>query len=122
MTCLHCAQPTLADLLAAINLLHVPLNRMEIAMARAADEIRNLGDRFGTLSGVVTDIAADFEAFRTAMEAERENLTAEGQAALDEATAKADATAQRLGELDVAVGDADGSDNPPAEPPTDPNA
>lgn len=67
-------------------------------MAAAADQIT-------ALSAKVDDIAADFIALRDAMLAERENLTAAGQAALDAANAKLDA-------LDTEVGDADGSDTP----------
>ncbi|MFG1846758.1 hypothetical protein [Micromonospora carbonacea] len=87
--------------------LHNQLNRMESAMATAAEQINNL-------SAKVDDIAADFRAFRDAMNAERENLTPDGQAALDAANAKLDA-------FDTEVGDADGSDTPtePTEPDTD---
>jgi hypothetical protein len=46
------------------------------------------------------------------MEADRENLSDAGQAALDAANAKADSLRQQLTDLDVAVGDADGSDIP----------
>jgi uncharacterized coiled-coil protein SlyX len=79
------------------------LDALEALMATAAEQIT-------ALSAKVDDIAADFAAFAAAMTAERENLTEAGQAALDAATAKLDA-------LDVAVGDADGSDTPPVEPP-----
>lgn len=58
----------------------------------------------------LTDILADFRALRDAMLAERENLTADGQAALDAANVT-------LTELDTEVGDADGSDTPPPPPP-----
>ena len=65
------------------------------------------------LSAVTADVAADFNAFKTAMEAERDNLSDEGQAALDAANAKLDAARAQLNDLDVAVGDADGSEVPP---------
>lgn len=65
------------------------------------------------LGGKVADIHADFIALRDAMLAERENLTADGQAALDAANAQLDA-------LDTEVGDADGSDTPPPPPPVEP--
>lgn len=94
------------------------LHRMERTMATQAQTIAELGNRFDQLGTVVGDIAADFAAFRTAMEAEREELSEAGVAALDEANAKADSTTQKLADLDVSVGDADGSDTPPAEPST----
>ncbi len=77
------------------------LNQLEVRMATAAEQI-------DALSAKVDDIAADFAALVTALNAERENLTEAGQAALDAANAK-------LTALDVAVGDADGSDTPPVE-------
>jgi hypothetical protein len=46
------------------------------------------------------------------MQAERDNLSETGQAALDAANAKADSLSQQLQDLNVAVGDADGSDIP----------
>ena len=76
------------------------LDALEATVATAAEQIN-------TLSAKVDDIASDFAALVAALAAERENLTEAGQAALDQATAKLDA-------LDVAVGDADGSDTPPA--------
>lgn len=78
------------------------LAALEALMATAAEQIT-------ALSAKVDDIAADFAALVAALAAERENLTEAGQAALDAATAKLDA-------LDVAVGDADGSDTPPPPP------
>lgn len=99
--------------------LHIP--HLEAMMATQAEALTELGNRFDNLGGVVGDIASDFAAFRQAMEAERETLSDAGQAALDEANAKADATTQKLADLDVSVGDADGSDTPPVEPgPTEP--
>jgi chromosome segregation ATPase len=96
------------------------LTRLEIitsleemsSMAQQSEEIGKLSGKFDTLSGVVTDIHSDFEALRAAMEADRENLSDAGQAALDAANAKADSLRQQLTDLDVAVGDADGSDIP----------
>lgn len=79
-------------------------------MAKASEQINELSTKVDGLSTVTSDIAADFGAFKAAMEAERENLTEDGQAALDAANAKLGDLQSRLGELDVAVGDADGSD------------
>lgn len=77
--------------------------RMETAVATAAEQINEL-------SAKVDDLHADLVAFRDAMQAERENLTEAGQAALDTANAKLDA-------LDAEVGDADGSDGEPVPTP-----
>jgi len=99
--------------LAQLEIIH---NLEELSsMAKQAEEISKLGGRFDELAAAVTDIHADYEALRAAMEADRENLSADGQAALDAAQSKADATRQLLVDLDVAVGDADGSDTPPAD-------
>jgi hypothetical protein len=98
---------------------HLP--RLESLMATATEQITELGTKIENIGNVTSDIANDFAAFRAAMEAERETLSASGQAALDDANAKADAAAAKLADLDVAVGDADGSDNPPVDP-SNPNA
>lgn len=116
----------LQDRLGSIDAALDHLARLEIVtslkelntMAKQSEEIGKLGDRFGSLASVVTDIHSDFEALRAVLEAERDNLSPDGQAALDAANAKADALAQQLQDLDVEVGDADGSDIPtgPTEP------
>jgi len=82
-------------------------------MATAKQQIDALSTKVDGLSAVTADVAADFNAFKTAMEAERDNLSDEGQAALDAANAKLDAARAQLNDLDVAVGDADGSEVPP---------
>ena len=84
--------------LAAFTLILTKLTTLEELMATATEQIT-------ALSAKVDDIKADFDALIAAMNAERENLTPAGQAALDAANAKLDT-------LDVAVGDADGSDTP----------
>lgn len=83
------------------------------AMANAADEINQLGGKFDALAAVVTTIHADFETLLAAMEADRDNLSDAGQAALDTANTKADALAQQLQALDVEV---EGADNPTPTP------
>ena len=95
-----------------LSAVHARFDILEALMATAAEEITALTGRFDALNAVVVDIHADFLAFRDAMLAERENLTAAGQAALDHATERADAAAAALGALDTEVGDADGSDTP----------
>lgn len=92
------------------------LDRLEQLMATAAEQINALTGKIDGLTAVATDIAADFAALIAAMNADRENLSETGQAALDAANARADAAAAKLAELDAAVGDADGSDTPPEEP------
>jgi hypothetical protein len=85
-----------------LSAVHARFDHLEVLMATAAEQLTALSAR-------VDDIAADFTALVAALAAERENLTAAGQAALDVAVAKVAA-------LDAAVGDADGSDVPPVEP------
>lgn len=89
------------------------LDRLEALMATAAEQISALDAKVAALGEVLTDVKADFDALLAAMNAERENLTEAGQAALDTANANLDARAAQLAELDTAVGDADGSDTPP---------
>lgn len=81
-------------------------------MATAKEQIDQLSTKVDGLSAITTDVAADFAAFRDAVAADRENLSESAQAALDVANAKLDAAQARLSDLDVAVGDADGSDVP----------
>ena len=99
--------------LASLNVILVKVIHLEELMATAAEQITALTARVDTLGTLVVDIAADFAAFKAAMEAERENLTAAGQAALDAANVATDNVATSLGNLDVAVGDADHSDPEP---------
>lgn len=95
---------------------------LEAQMATAAQQIQQLGTKVEGVGNVAADILADFRTFRDAMIADRENPTAAGQAAIDRANANLDAAVAKLTDLDVAVGDADGSDTPapPVEEPTDP--
>lgn len=92
------------------------ITNLEELMASAADQINALSTKVDGISAVVTDVHADFSALVAALQAERENLSESGQAALDAANAKLDQAAAQLSDLDVAVGDADGSDVPPVEP------
>jgi hypothetical protein len=101
------------DALEAIGRIETKIDNLGALMATAAEQINALSTKVDGLSTLTADIHADFRAFRDAMTAERENLTAAGQAALDEANAKADVAATALADLDVEVGDADGSDVPP---------
>jgi hypothetical protein len=81
------------------------LAALEALMATAAEQLN-------TLTAAVQDVHADFTALIETLNAERENLTPTGQAALDQASASVAA-------LDAAVGDADGSDTPPPPPPVE---
>lgn len=109
----------LDDAVVRLQQIEIATSRMELTlMAHASDQINDLSSKIDALGGVITDVHSDFEALRAAMEADRENLSAAGQAALDAANAKADAVAQQLRDLDVEVGDADGSDIP-TPPPAD---
>jgi hypothetical protein len=101
--CRHCVPCSLERIEAATE-------RMERLMATQAEEISNLSSRVDGLSGIVGDIAADFKAFRDAVEADRQNLSAEGKEALDKANTSLDNLGARISELDVEVGDGDGSD------------
>lgn len=69
-------------------------------------------DAFDALNSKVDDLIADVRAALAALTAAEGNLTVEGQAAVDALNAKLDA-------FDAEVGDADGSDTPPAEPPVE---
>lgn len=62
-------------------------------------------EQITALTTKVDDLVADVRAALAALEADRNNLGADGQAALDTLTAKVDA-------FDAEVGDADGSGTP----------
>lgn len=98
----HCAPDAT---LAAFTLILNTLTRMEAHMANEAEQIE-------AVSAKLDDVIADVRAALAILTAERDNLGAEGQAALDTLTAKVDA-------FDAEVGDADGSDTPPVDPPVE---
>jgi hypothetical protein len=88
-------------------------------MATTADRITELSGRFDSLSTNASDMFADFVAFRDRLQADlaqaiadRNIPTAEVEASLAAFDAKIEEHRARLGELDVAIGDADGSDAP----------
>lgn len=117
MGCCSCNHdPSTEAILASLNLILVKTIHLEELMATAAEQIAALTTRVEAQGVLLVDVAADFEAFKTAMEAERENLTAAGQAALDAANVALDGVATSLTNLDIAIGDADGSDVPPPPP------
>lgn len=93
------------------------ITRMENLLTTQAEAIAALTARFEGVAGIAADILADVRALLATVTAERENLTAEGQAALDLANTRAQEAADKLAELDTTVGDADGSDTPPPPPP-----
>lgn len=92
----------LTDETALRQLIREEINHLEELMATESDQIL-------ALDAKVTDLIADVRAALAALAADRDNLGPDGQAALDALTAKVDA-------FDAEVGDADGSDTPPAEP------
>lgn len=95
------------------------LEQMEQRIMTTQEEaFATLGARVDATKALAEDILADFNALLAALAAERENLTPAGQAAFDAALGKADAADAALSAVDVAVGDADGSDTPPAPEPT----
>ena len=126
MGCHHC-EPVPVVVTVDLTPVLARLDSLEALLSTAAEQINALTGRFDALNDVVVDVHADFVAFRDAMLAERENLTAAGQAALDHAIERADAAGAALESLNTEVGDADGSDTPPAapapeEPPAEPVA
>jgi hypothetical protein len=113
--CRYCAQCVLRrieDALTRIEGRTALLIGIEVQMATAIEEITKLTERIDALGGVVVDTFADFRALRAAMDADRNALTPDLQAALNRANTSVDGLHARLRELDVAVGEADGSDNP----------
>lgn len=116
MGCCHCDAP--APVVVTVDLTPVlaRLDSLEAFVATAAEQIDALSVKIDAQGALVTDIKNDFDALLVAMAAERENLTEAGQAALDAATGKLEVNAAKLADLDVAVGDNDGSDAPPPAP------
>lgn len=88
------------------TLLEIPalLTVLEEQMATAREQLNDLSTK-------VDDLVADVRAAKEALEADRENLSPDGQTALDELSQKIEA-------FDAEVGDADSSDTPtpPEEP------
>lgn len=108
--CTRYALQRIEDALTRMEGQLAPLMGIEVLMATAVEEITNLTERIEALGGVVVDTFADFRAFLAAVEADRNALPPELQAALVRANTSVDDLSARLRELDVAVGDADGSD------------
>lgn len=113
----HACEPT-PPVVVYVDLtaVHTRLDTLEALVSTAAEQIDALSVKTDGLTALITDVAADFAALVAVVAAERENLTPAGQAALDAANVKADAAQAKLADLDVAVGDADGSDVPPPAP------
>lgn len=78
------------------------LDRMEQLMTTEAEQITAVGAK-------VDDLIDDVRAALAALEADRDNLGPDGQAALDTLAGKVEA-------FDAEVGDANGSDEPPVDP------
>jgi hypothetical protein len=108
----QCCTPTPIVVQVDLTPVLARLNTLEELVTNAAEGIAALSAKTDAAVALVADIKADFDALLAAMAAERENLTEAGQQALDAANAKVDDLAARLGDLDVAVGDGDGSDTP----------
>lgn len=122
MAC-SCCQPPADNGLQALLLILTRLDALEATVATAAEQITILNDKIAAQATVITDVAADVAALLEAvatLQAERENLTPAGQAALDAAMASADAVTVALQTLDTQVGDQDGSDTPPPPEPVVP--
>lgn len=104
----HCCTPVavidLTPVLTQLNEILARLTSLETHMATAAEQLT-------ALTAAVQEVHADFTALLETLNAERENLTEAGQAALDQATAA-------LAALDEAVGEHDGT--PPPPPPVEP--
>lgn len=119
MGCSCCQPSPEGATLQALLLILTRLDALEATVATAAEQITILNDKLAAQATVITDIAADVQALLEAvavLQAERENLTPAGQAALDAAMASADSVTAALQALDVQVGDQDGSDTPPPPP------
>lgn len=78
------------------------LIRLENHMATAREQL-------DTLNGKLDDLVADFQAFRDASAADRQQFSPEAQEAFDRLSAKVDA-------FNSEVGDADGSDTAATPP------
>lgn len=119
MACTCCQPAPVDNSLQALLLILTRLDALEATVATAAEQITILNDKLAAQATVITDVAADVAALLEAvavLQAERENLTPTGQAALDQAMASADAVTAALQTLDTQVGDQDGSDTPPPPP------
>lgn len=84
-----------------------------VALAAGIQRLENLmateAEQLNAMSAKVDDLVADVRAALEILRAERDNLGPDGQAAFDALDAK-------LAAFDAEIGDADGSDTPPAEP------
>lgn len=119
MACSCCQTAPPDPVLGAFVLIMKRFDALEAMVATAAEQITALNDKLTAQAAVITDVAADVQALLDAvavLQTERENLTPEGQAALDQANASADAVTTALQGLDVQVGDQDGSDTSPPSP------
>lgn len=101
--------------LAAFTLILTRLDSLEATMATATEAIAALAAQEDANSAALNDLVADVRALIVLLSAEPQ-LTSETQAAADALSAKLTDDAGTVSALDAQVGDADGSDTPPAEP------
>lgn len=93
------------------------LHRLEIEMAKATEQLTALNAKFDGLQFQFTDFVNDVRQALTAINADTLSPTAQAQ--LDQLMSKTDALAVQLASADAEVGDADGSDTPVVEEPTE---
>lgn len=103
-SCLHCTICALQRLEGSQRRIEQFLTRMEIAMANEMEQLNSI-------KGKLADVHADVKAKLDQVRAE---VSPEGQAAFDEIAAALDS-------FDAEIGDADGSDTPPATPGQEPS-
>lgn len=107
-TCTPAAPVVVVDLATLTRLTH-----LEQLMATATEAIAALTAQADANSTALLDLVADVRALIALLSAEQQ-LTPETQAAADALAAKLAGDAGVIGALDTEVGDADGSDTPPA--------
>lgn len=107
--CSHCDHGTqiVPPVVVYVDLSAV-MNRLDTLEAMMATEAEQLAALEAKLDDLIADVRAGAEALRA-------EVSDEGQVILDRIVAKVDA-------FDAEVGDGDGSDTPPTEPPVEPTA
>lgn len=88
------------------------LIRIEGKVDTAAQQIEALTAQSAAQGAQLTDLRNDVIAMREILEAERENLSPDAQSKMDALVAEQNARSAQIADLDLEVGDADGSDTP----------